>query len=143
MSSRSLLKMANRTLLPLDILYTVAEILAGRSDMDSLKTSSLACRDFRRICEKHIFAEVDLTPGDRSLVDQFKKLLDIKPEAAALVQDVRLFLDPPYSANLPTVLSSMKAIRRLSLGVRKPTPYEPQHSPTSKYELSTTFRSQK
>ncbi|KAJ3502172.1 hypothetical protein NLJ89_g9009 [Agrocybe chaxingu] len=102
--------MANKKLLPLDILYAVAEILTARSDMDSLKTSSLACRDFRRICEKQIFAKVDLTADDGSLVDQFKKLLDIKPEAATFVQDVRLFLDPPYSSNLLTVLSSMKAL---------------------------------
>ncbi|CAA7270968.1 unnamed protein product [Cyclocybe aegerita] len=132
--------MDDKTRLPLDILYTLAESLAISGELSSLKAASLTCKDFHRICESHIFAEVDLTPEDRPVIERFKKLLDTKPEVATFVHVVRVFLDPPHSPDLPIILSSMKAIRRLHLAIRSPSVAWTEIPPLVRSSIETAIR---
>jgi len=106
------------TMVPLDVIEIIMEILAGNNDVASLKTCSLACRAFSGVCQKHIFSSIELNSTKRPSKQparRFKRLLDKNPSIAGYVRSLD-YVSHFDSQRGPPILQRLHRVNNFTFG---------------------------
>ncbi|KAF8969611.1 hypothetical protein BDZ97DRAFT_1653631 [Flammula alnicola] len=110
--------------LPLDVFHLIFDVLATESDLETLKSCSLACKILHPLCEKHIFASIDIVPYKYPFEErppvlwQFTALLEGNPKIATYVKTLNLCIQEYYleeGSDLPHTLDQLHNIKSFSL----------------------------
>lgn len=111
----------NHTMVPLDIIEIIMELLANAKDILSLRACSLTCHSFLAVCRKHIFSKVELdSPSRRSRAPParlFKRLLDGNPSIASYVRSVEYVNDFDCRRG-PPILQRLHRVTSFTFGFR-------------------------
>lgn len=123
---------------PLDIVELIMEELAKEEDIETLKTCSLACRHFRPICQRRIFAAISLDFSKRHfrknpLAPRFRRLVDRNPSIVGYVRSLD-YVDLFDSKRGAPVLRRFRHIKSFTFGFND---YDPLFPPQQDWEKMT------
>jgi hypothetical protein len=111
----------SHTMVPLDIIEIIMELLANANDMASLKTCSLACHCFLAVCRKHVFSKIELdsiNQGSKApRVRLFKRLLDGNPSIAGYVRSLD-YVNDFHSKRGPPILRRLHRVHSFTFGFK-------------------------
>ena len=105
------------TVLPFEIITLIIDNLGDNKDTDLLKELALVSHSFLQICNKHLFATIDLydaSPGSRYHVTHlasskrgFVKLLQSRPDVVQYIRQLTYKVyDRPLDFSFPSIYSS-------------------------------------
>ena len=106
---------------PLDILHTIANILAEEDDLATLGSLALTQRDLCAVCQSHIFSTIDLAYPTAQQYLGFIDALTSNPSLSRHTRKLNLYLplkvvdNPEVAARLPWALEQLSDVTSLDL----------------------------
>ncbi|PPQ82831.1 hypothetical protein CVT25_009206 [Psilocybe cyanescens] len=100
--------------LTFDVYEIIIDMLAEIHIL-SLKSCSLVCNDFARLCRKHIFHSIELDSTERRYTRRFDRLLNRSPSTANYVRSLTFVYNTARRNVGPPVLHSLHRVKDFTL----------------------------
>ena len=107
------------TVLPLEIIAQIIDIVGENNDVNLLKEIALVSYSFHQICSKHLFATVKLRDADSGFVELLKSRPDTVKYIRKLTYIVERGHDEGYDDDLPNYLRTISRLNCLTIVASK------------------------